>query len=129
MVERIQLSRASGGLVQEAARRIHLDAHAVGVVRRERRLRSVAGVSGAVAARIRLRALGDADAVPVGDPIARDLVVHAFTGARRGTDAQMLELLEPWAGQRQRAIRLILASGVSEPRKAPRLHPEDHRAR
>lgn len=82
----------------------------------DERLRSVAGVSGAVAARIRLRALGDADAVPVGDPIARDLVAHAFTGARRGTDAQMLELLEPFRGQRGRVVRLLAAGRLQPPR-------------
>jgi hypothetical protein len=41
----------------------------------------------------------------------------------------MLELLEPWRGHRQRVIRLILAAGAGEPRRAPRLHEEDHTAR
>ena len=53
---------------------------------------------------------------------------YALTGTRVDDDG-MLELLAPWAGQRQRVIRLIEASGVREPRRAPRLHPEDHRDR
>jgi hypothetical protein len=41
----------------------------------------------------------------------------------------MLELLEPWRGHRQRVIRLIGLSGVREPRRGPRMSPEDHRRR
>jgi hypothetical protein len=41
----------------------------------------------------------------------------------------MLELLEPWRGHRQRVIRLIGLSGAREPRRGPRLAPEDHRDR
>jgi len=48
-------------------------------------------------------------------------VAWAFTGRPRGTDEQMLELLEPYAGHRGRVLRLLLAGGVSAPRFGPRM--------
>ncbi len=95
---------------------------------RDRVLISQRGIGPWTSAETRIRALGDADAVSVGDYHLAHEVGYALTGARVDDDG-MLELLAPWAGQRQRAIRLIGASGVREPRRAPRLHPEDHRAR
>ncbi|WOQ70030.1 DNA-3-methyladenine glycosylase 2 family protein [Microbacterium limosum] len=94
----------------------------------ERVLTSVRGVGVWTAAETRIRALGDPDAVSVGDYHLAHEVGYALAG-RRTDDAGMLELLSPWAGQRQRVIRLIGASGVREPRRGPRLHPEDHRSR
>lgn len=91
-------------------------------------LTSLPGIGPWTAAETRIRALGDPDAVSVGDFHLAHQVGYALTG-RRVEDDGMLELLAPWAGQRQRAIRLILASGVSEPRRASRLHPMDHRDR
>lgn len=95
---------------------------------RDRVLTSLPGVGLWTAAETRIHALGDPDAVSVGDYHLAHEIGYALTGKRTDDDG-MLELLEPWAGQRQRAIRLILASGVREPRRGPRLHPEDHRAR
>ncbi|MEU8351896.1 DNA-3-methyladenine glycosylase 2 family protein, partial [Streptomyces sp. NPDC048845] len=46
----------------------------------------------------------------------------------RGTDdARMLELLEPYAGQRHRACRYILLAGRVPPRRAPRFPVGDIR--
>ena len=95
---------------------------------RDAALTSLPGVGPWTASETRLRALGDPDAVSVGDFHLAHQVGYALTGSRVEDDG-MLELLAPWAGQRQRVIRLILASGVREPRRAPRLHPEDHRGR
>lgn len=91
-------------------------------------LTSFPGVGVWTSAETRIRALGDPDAVSVGDYHLAHEVGHALTG-KRTDDAGMLELLAPWAGQRQRVVRLILASGVREPRRGPRLAPEDHRGR
>ena len=77
---------------------------------------------------MRIRALGDPDAVSVGNYHLSHHVGFALTGSRTD-DAGMLELLEPWAGHRQRVIRLIARSGAVEPRRGPRLAPEDHRDR
>jgi 3-methyladenine DNA glycosylase/8-oxoguanine DNA glycosylase len=65
-------------------------------------------------------AVGDPDAVAVGDFHLKNVVVHAFTGRPRGTDEQMLELLEPYAGQRGRVVRLLLLDGHRAPKFGPR---------
>ena len=72
--------------------------------------------------------MGDPDAISIGDYHIKDVVVHYFTGRARGTDDEMCELLEPWAGQRQRIVRLIELSGVGKPRFGPRYAPIDIRA-
>ncbi|WP_341975909.1 DNA-3-methyladenine glycosylase 2 family protein [Microbacterium sp. LWO13-1.2] len=95
---------------------------------RDRVLTSLPGVGVWTAAETRIRALGDPDAVSVGDFHLAHEVGFALTG-RRVDDDGMLELLAPWTGQRQRVIRLILRSGIREPRRGPRLAPEDHRDR
>ena len=95
---------------------------------RDRVLTSLPGVGPWTSAETRARALGDPDAVSVGDYHLAHEVGFALTGTRTD-DAGMLELLAPWAGQRQRVIRLIRASGVQEPRRGPRLAPENHRDR
>jgi hypothetical protein len=64
----------------------------------------------------------------VGDFHLAHEVGFALAGSRTDDDG-MLRLLAAWPGHRQRVIRLIGASGVREPRRAPRLHPEDHRDR
>jgi 3-methyladenine DNA glycosylase/8-oxoguanine DNA glycosylase len=95
---------------------------------RERILTSLPGIGPWTSAETRLRALGDPDAVSVGDYHLAHQVGYALTGKRVDDDG-MLDLLAPWAGHRQRVIRLIFASGVQEPRRGPRLAPEDHRRR
>ncbi len=82
----------------------------------EQGLRSLTGVGVWTAAVVRTAAFGDPDAVPVGDPTLKHLVAWVFTGERRGTDAQMLDLLEPFRGQRGRVVRLLKASGLGPPR-------------
>ncbi len=95
---------------------------------RDRVLTSLRGVGPWTAAETRIRAWGDPDAVSVGDVHLSHEVGYALVGHRVDDDG-MLELLEPWRGHRQRVIRLIGLSGVHEARRAPRLHPEDHRTR
>lgn len=95
---------------------------------RDRVLTSLPGIGVWTSAETRIRALGDPDAVSVGDYHLAHEVGHALTGKRTDDDG-MVELLAPWTGHRQRVIRLIFASGVHEPRRGPRLAPEDHRER
>ncbi len=83
----------------------------------EHRLRALAGVTLWTTALVRTVALGDPDAVPVGDHDLKHLVAWVFTGERRGSDAQMLELLEPFRGHRGRVLRLLKASGLGPPRR------------
>lgn len=65
-------------------------------------------------------AWGCPDAVAVGDYHLKNIVVHALTGRARGTDDEMLELLAPYAGQRGRAVQLLLAAGHRAPKFGPR---------
>jgi 3-methyladenine DNA glycosylase/8-oxoguanine DNA glycosylase len=92
------------------------------------RLRVVPGVGAWTAAETAQRAWGDPDAVSVGDYHLPNMVVHLLTGRPRGTDAEMLALLAPWNGQRQRVMRLVEATGVSAPRYGPRFAYTDIRA-
>ena len=89
------------------------------------RLREVAGVGAWSAARVALVALGDADAVPLGDAHLPADVTHALTGRAVDDDEAMLEALEPYAGHRGRVIRLLDAAGVRAPERSPRYAPQD----
>jgi 3-methyladenine DNA glycosylase/8-oxoguanine DNA glycosylase len=64
--------------------------------------------------------MGDPDAVAVGDFHLKNVVSFALAGEPRGTDARMLELLAPYAGQRGRVVRLLLADGHRAPSFGPR---------
>jgi 3-methyladenine DNA glycosylase/8-oxoguanine DNA glycosylase len=68
-------------------------------------------------------AFGDPDAVSVGDYHVPDTVAWALARERRADDERMLELLEPYRGQRGRVQRLLEVGGVSAPRRGPRLAP------
>ncbi len=59
------------------------------------RLTGVPGIGPWTAAEVGVRALGDVDAVSVGDFHLPNLVAYALAREPRGTDARMLELLEP----------------------------------
>jgi 3-methyladenine DNA glycosylase/8-oxoguanine DNA glycosylase len=87
------------------------------------RLRALPLVGPWTAAEVGLRALGDPDAVSVGDFHLCHAVCWALAGEPRGTDDRMLELLGPYAGQRARVIRLIEAAGIHAPRRGPRMAP------
>ena len=85
------------------------------------RLTAVPGIGPWTAAEVGVRALGDPDAVSVGDFHLPNLVAFALAGEPRGTDARMLELLEPYRGQRARVVRLLELSGIRAPAYGPRL--------
>lgn len=92
------------------------------------RLQVVPGLGEWTAAETAQRAFGHPDAVSVGDYHLKNWVVHTLTGRARGTDAEMVELLAPWAGSRQRVVRLIELTGLRAPRFGPRFSPNDIRA-
>jgi endonuclease III len=85
-----------------------------------RRLQAFPGVGPWTAAKVAMVALGDADAVPVGDYHLPHSVGYVFDGTPRSTDDRMLELLEPYRGHRARVIRLIVEAGIAAPRFGPR---------
>jgi endonuclease III len=85
-----------------------------------RRLQAFPGVGPWTAAKVALVALGDADAVPVGDYHLPHAIGYALDGTARSTDERMLELLTPYRGHRARVIRLLTISGISAPRFGPK---------
>lgn len=84
-------------------------------------LRAFPGIGPWTSAEVRLRAHGDPDAVSVGDFHLPNLVAWALAREPRGTDERMLELLEPYRGQRGRVIRLLELGGIRAPRYGPRM--------
>ena len=84
-----------------------------------RRLEAFGGVGPWTAAKVALVALGDSDAVEVGDYHLPHAVGFALEGTARSTDERMLELLDPYRGHRARVIRLLHVAGISAPRFGP----------
>ena len=85
------------------------------------RLEVVPGIGPWTSAEVVQRSHGAPDAVTVGDLHLPGIVGWALAGDRDADDSVMLELLEPYAGQRHRAARLILLSGRVPARRAPRM--------
>ncbi len=115
----IRGAAARAGRLEECADIPLADAYA--------RLRALPLVGPWTAAEVGLRALGDPDAVSLGDFHLPHAVCWALGGEPRGSDARMLELLAPFAGQRARVIRLLEAGHVAAPRRGPRLPGRDIR--
>ena len=92
------------------------------------RLSALPGIGAWTVAEVAQRALGDSDAVSVGDYHLSQYVGWALAG-RPLDDDGMLELLEQWRPHRYRVVRLLECSGYAKPRFGPRLTIEDHRAR
>jgi 3-methyladenine DNA glycosylase/8-oxoguanine DNA glycosylase len=89
-------------------------------------LRKVRGIGVWTAAEVAQRAWGDPDAVSFGDFHVPTVVGWALVG-RPLDDEGMAQVLAPYAPQRQRAVRLLEATGAPRPRFGPRLSPSDHR--
>ncbi len=88
-----------------------------------RRLQSLPGVGPWSAAETTRLTMGDPDAVSVGDYHVPHLVGWALAGERDADDARMLELLEPYRGQRARVVLLLERSGMWPERHGPRMAP------
>jgi 3-methyladenine DNA glycosylase/8-oxoguanine DNA glycosylase len=84
-------------------------------------LRSLPGVGPWTAAEAVRLAMGDPDTVSVGDFHLPRLVAGALAGDERADDARMLELLEPYRGQRARVVRLLEAGAGLPRRRSPRM--------
>lgn len=92
------------------------------------RLAALPGIGPWTLAEVARVAWGDPDAISVGDYHIPSAVAWALAGEPRADDARMLELLEPYAGQRGRVQRLLEVSGVRIPRYGPRMTPGDIRS-
>ncbi|HEY7876562.1 MAG TPA: DNA-3-methyladenine glycosylase 2 family protein [Actinomycetota bacterium] len=92
-----------------------------------KRLLSIPGIGPWTVAEVAGRAWGDPDAVSLGDYHLPHLVSWVLAGEPRGDDDRMLELLEPYRGQRGRVIRLLEAGAPRPPRRGPRMAPRSIR--
>ncbi|NQV05938.1 DNA-3-methyladenine glycosylase 2 family protein [bacterium] len=102
----------SVGRIQETLTMSHDDAF--------ERLIAFPGIGPWTAAIVGMAALGDPDAVPIGDYHLPNTIAWVMAGEPRATDERMLELLAPFAGHRARAVRLIKSAGVKAPKYGPR---------
>jgi 3-methyladenine DNA glycosylase/8-oxoguanine DNA glycosylase len=86
-----------------------------------RRLEAMPGIGPWTAAEVMRLSFGDPDAVSVGDYHLPDIVGWALAREERGTDERMLELLEPYRGQRGRVQVLLERSHIAPPAYGPRM--------
>jgi len=91
------------------------------VAEAEERIGMLRGLGPWSVAEVARTALGDADAVSVGDFHMPNIVAWALAGEARGTDERMLELLEPYRPHRGRVHRLLEVSGIRAPAFGPRM--------
>jgi 3-methyladenine DNA glycosylase/8-oxoguanine DNA glycosylase len=90
-------------------------------------MRSLPGVGPWTAAEVGHRALGDADALPVGDYHLASLTSHALAG-RHLDESEIEDFYEPWRPQRYRALHLLeLTPSAWPPRRGARLSRPEHR--
>jgi 3-methyladenine DNA glycosylase/8-oxoguanine DNA glycosylase len=85
-----------------------------------RRLRAIPGVGPWTVAHVTGAALGDADAVVVGDFHLPHALTWALAGEERGSDERMLELLADFPQHRGRVMRLVAAAGLRPPPRTNR---------
>lgn len=85
------------------------------------RLLAMPGVGPWTVAEVARTALGDADAISVGDFHLPNVVCWALAREPRGTDERMLELLEPYRGHRGRVQVLLESGNISAPAYGPRM--------
>jgi 3-methyladenine DNA glycosylase/8-oxoguanine DNA glycosylase len=86
-----------------------------------KRLQAIPGIGPWTSAEVLRLSFGDADAVSVGDYHLPNIVAWAFASEPRADDERMLELLEPYGGQRGRVQRLLEASQIAPPAHGPRM--------
>ena len=87
------------------------------------RLGALPGIGPWTLAEVGRIAFGDPDALSVGDYHLPNVVAWALVREPRADDARMVELLEPYRGQRGRVQRLLEVSGIQAPRYGPRMAP------
>ena len=118
---RAELLRRLGGSAKRLEALVQLDPADA-----SRRLQAIPGIGPWTAGEVGRVAFGDPDAVSVGDYHLPNLVCWILAGERPGSDARMLELLEPWRGQRGRVVRWLELgagdlAGLGPARRGPRM--------
>jgi 3-methyladenine DNA glycosylase/8-oxoguanine DNA glycosylase len=87
-------------------------------------LRMMPGIGEWTAAEVLVRSHGDGDQVSVGDYHLKNMVVYHLTGRPRGSDEEMVELLEEFRPHRARVVRLLHKLGHA-PKYGPRSTPRN----
>jgi 3-methyladenine DNA glycosylase/8-oxoguanine DNA glycosylase len=105
--------------VASRARRME-EAAAMPLTEAYARITAVRGIGLWTAGKIGMVALGDADAVPVGDYHLPNTVAFGLAAEERADDASMLELLEEFRPHRGRVIQLLHAARLAAPKYGPR---------
>jgi 3-methyladenine DNA glycosylase/8-oxoguanine DNA glycosylase len=119
--------RRASVLIEAARRHRRLDEIAdLPVVDGYRRLMAVRGLGQWSAALVMGRAVGDLDAVPLGDFHLPNTIAWALAGEERGTDERMEELLEPYRPFRGHVVHAVIEAGVHAPRYGPRMPIRTH---
>jgi len=122
-VHRFGIERRRFAVIQTAAARARrLEATAdMEPAEARRLLTTLPGIGPWSAAEVSIVAYGDPDVVSMGDYHLPHQVAWALAGEVRGSEARMLELLEPYRGHRARVIRLLTLGGIQAPRFGPRM--------
>ena len=119
----IGIERRRAEVVRRAAARAAWLEAATTAKDASRRLQSLPGIGPWTAAEVVRSTFGEPDAVSVGDYHLPNVVAWALAGESRADDARMLELLEPYRGQRGRVQRLLEVGRITAPRYGPRTGP------
>lgn len=94
-----------------------------------RMLQAIPGVGVWTAAQVGHRALGDADAAPIGDYHLPALLGRALGNGRPLPEADVVDFLEPWRPHRYRLVRLLMfMPGAHHERRGPRMRRRNYRA-
>jgi 3-methyladenine DNA glycosylase/8-oxoguanine DNA glycosylase len=117
------VERRRADVIRRAATRAAWLEGAPNAAEASRRLTSLAGIGRCTAAEVVRSAFGDPDAVSIGDYHVPNMVAWALAREPRADDARMLELLEPYRGQRGRVQRYLEVGRVTAPRYGPRMAP------
>ncbi len=122
------IERRRASALIEAARRHRRLVEIVDLPEAEgyRRLMAVRGLGQWSAALVMGQAVGDLDAVPLGDYHLPNTIAWALAGEERGTDERMEELLEPYRPFRGHVVHALIERGVHAPRYGPRMPTRTH---
>jgi 3-methyladenine DNA glycosylase/8-oxoguanine DNA glycosylase len=134
-LHRLNVERRRADAIILAARRAARleEAAAMGPAEALARLTALPGLGAWTATSVVTVSHGDPDTVVLRDYGLPTMINYAFTGeARRlppdeGGDDVMCRHLAPWAGHRQRIVRLLFTVGVGVPRRGPRAFNPDIR--
>ncbi len=117
------VERKRADTIRRAASYAHRieEAAAISLAEAYRRLLAIPGIGEWTVNEVGAIALGDCDALSVGDYHVKNHVAWALAGEPRATDERMVELLEPYRPHRARMVRIIKMSGMQPPKYGPRL--------